>query len=51
MWFFSITQVLSEVGILHHISVTVCQHDVEIWSSHLDVISMEIPINSDGSMG
>ena len=49
--FFSITQVFSEVGILHHISIAICQHDVKIWTSHLDVISMEIPINSDGSIG
>ena len=51
MRFFGNTQVVFEVDILHHVSITICQHDVEIWSSHLDMIGMETPINSDGSTG
>ena len=50
-WFFSNMQVVSEVDILNHVSITICQYDVRIWSSHLNMIIMEIPINSDGSTG
>ena len=43
-------QVFFISDIFSHISLSICEHDVEILSSHLNVICMEISIYCDSSM-
>lgn len=47
--FFSNTQVFFVFQILRHESLTIRKHDIQIWSSHLDVVSMEISVHCYGS--
>ena len=47
--FLNKTQILLVPPLLHHKSSTVGQPNVQIRPTHLDVICMEVPIDSDGS--
>jgi hypothetical protein len=47
--FFNEAQIFLVPALLHHKSSTVCQPNIQIWPTHLDMIGMEISIHGDGS--
>src|ERR1700678_2848353 len=49
MRFLSSTNVFLVTNGIYHVTLTVGQHDIHVWSTHLDVISMKISIHSNCS--
>jgi len=49
MHFLGYIQVFFEGHLLHHISLSVSQRDIKIWSTHPDVISMKVSIHGNRS--
>src|ERR1700719_3716753 len=45
--FLSNTQVVFVFLVFHHKSLSICQLDVQVWSTHLDMIGVEIAIDGD----
>jgi DNA polymerase sigma len=49
MGFLSYTQIFLVLSFLHHIPITICQHYVEILSSHFNMFCVKITIHSNCS--